>query len=437
MFHKKNVQYQKKHLVVVADEDPATRKLINDEFSAWGMRVCTLTGAKETKALLSKLRPDLIILDVVLPDHSGLDLCAELRRDNRYQWVPIILMSTMPDMDKKLEAYRLGADLYIIKPFDPKELAAIAQAKIIRAKGQQDYAIRDYLTGLYSRGYFTERLDEEIQNYKRSGKTFCVALIDIDRFKLINDQVGHMSGDYVLSHFGSFLRKSLRQADIIARYGGEEFILLMPATETAAAQAVIERLRATWLSLSLVEPYHRKKLFITFSVGVAQFDHTYTGSDDIIMAADRALYAAKESGRNRIFSVEQLDKIPELRFPLILVVDDSLVIRHLLEKQLTKKGYRVVTAGNGYEALDKIQKSLPSLAVVDIVMPKMDGLELTRRLKEDPRTAGIRIVALTADSFEGTLIRAFHVGVDDYISKPFSFPELEVRIQRLLKTNTQ
>jgi len=124
---------------------------------------------------------------------------------------------------------------------------------------------------------------------------------------------------------------------------------------------------------------------------------------------------------------------PELRSPLILVVDDSSLIRHLLEKQLSKKSYRVVTAGNGLEALTLANDLQPSLAVVDMVMPGMDGLELTRKLRENPKTLGIKVIALTTDHFEGSLLQAFHAGVDDYMNKPLSFPELEVRIQNLLR----
>lgn len=434
MFRKENLlQPDDRPLVLIVDDDPTIRKVITGELSAWGMRVYSLASGGEAKELLKTVRPDLIILDLILPDYSGLELCTELRLDQRYLWVPILLLTVVSDLDKKMEGYRLGADLYITKPFNPKELAALVQARINRVKGLRDHAIRDYVTGLYSRKYFTERLEEEIQHYKRHHKPFCISLVDLDWFKLVNDQVGHLSGDFVLSSFGSFLRNSLRCVDIVARYGGEEFILLMPETEAEAAKAVIERLSESWLSSPLVEPYYQKKLTVTFSAGVAQYGPNTAGSHELIMAADRALYAAKDAGRNRTFSVDQLKNIPELQLPLVLVVDDSSVIRHLLKKQLLEKSYRVVTAGNGHEALNIANNLQPSLAVVDMVMPKMDGLELTRKLRENPKTLGIKVIALTADHIEGTLMQAFHAGVDDYMIKPFSFPELEIRIQRLLR----
>lgn len=434
MFHKKDIlNPDERPLVLVVDDDQIVRRIVIRELSAWGMRVYGLATVGEAKELLKNIRPDLIILDLILPDYSGLEFCTELRLDQRYLWVSILLLTVLSDVDKKMEGYRLGADNFITKPFNPRELAAIVQAMISRVKGLKDHAIRDHVTGLYSREYFTERLDEEIQHCKRHGKPFCISLIDLDWFKLINDQVGHLSGDYVLSNFGSFLRENLRYVDIVARYGGEEFIILMPETETGDAKAVIERLRDNWLSSPLVEPYYQKTLTVTFSAGIAQYGPNFAGPHELIMAADRALYAAKDAGRNRIFSVDQLNDIPELQSPLVLVVDDSMVIRHLLKKQLLEKGYRVITASDGHEALNTAGILQPSLAVVDMVMPKMDGLELTRKLRENPKTIGIKVIALTADHFEGTLIQAFHAGVDDYIIKPFSFPELEARIQKLLR----
>lgn len=434
MFQKENdLSPEQQYLVLVIDNDSAIRKVIAEEFLPWGMRVYGLSSAGEAKELLKTMRPDLIILDMVLPDDSGLNLCAELRLDHRYQWVPIIFLTAVSVLDKKLAGYRLGADSYITKPFNTKELAALVLSMINRIKGLQDQAIRDHVTGLYSRKYFSERLEEEVYHYKRNDKPFCVTLIDLDWFKQVNDQIGHLSGDFVLSHFGSFLRENLRHMDIVARYGGEEFIILMPETEAGAARVIIERLRESWLSSPLVEPYYQKNLTVTFSAGVAQFDPSSSNPHDLILAADRALYAAKKAGRNRTFSTEQLKDKPELRSPLILVVDDSSLIRQLLEKQLSKKSYRVVTAGNGLEALRLANDLQPSLAVVDMMMPGMDGLELTRKLRENPKTLGIKVIALTADHFEGSLLQAFHAGVDDYMNKPFSFPELEVRIQSLLR----
>lgn len=424
---------RRQHMVLVVDDDSVVRGMIARELSAWGMQVYGSASAGEARELLDMLRPDLFILELILPDCSGLDFCTEIRHDHRYQWVPILILTVVTDLEKKLEGYRAGADIFITKPFNPKEMAALVEARINRVKSLQEYAIRDHVTGLYSRSYFTERLEEEILHHRRNKKPFCVALIDLDWFKQVNDQVGHLSGDFVLSRFGSFLKESLRNVDLIARYGGEEFILLMPRTEANTAIAVIERLRERWLSLPLVEPYYQNNLSVTFSAGVAQFGSGSSTSHDLILAADRALYAAKNAGRNRIFSVEQLNNSPELLSSLILVVDDSTVVRHLLEKQLSQKGYRVVTAGDGQEALQIAGELQPSLAVVDMVMPRTDGLDLTRKLRENPKTRGIKVIALTADHFEGSLLQAFHAGVDDYMNKPFSFPEMEARIQKLLR----
>jgi two-component system, cell cycle response regulator len=421
------------HSVLIVDSDPAVRRLLAKELYLIGMRVYGFNSAGDARKLLNKILPDLIILEQNLIDQPGTELCAELRMDNRYLWVPIFFLTSVNDMNKKLECYQLGADYFITKPFDPKEMAALVRASINRIKSFQSNSVRDQLTGLFSRKYFNERLDEEIRHYKRRQKPFSVTMLDLDYFKRVNDQLGHMSGDFVLVQFAGFLKENMRQTDVIARYGGEEFIVLMPETDAETAKEIIERLSETWLLRPLVEPYHEKKLTVTFSAGIAQFGPDCKDENELIQASDKAMYAAKEAGRNRTFTIDQLDSLPELQSPLILVVDDSKLIRHVLEKQLIEKGYRVVTAGEGQKALEIALSQHPKVALVDMIMPGMGGLELIRNLKENPKTMSIKVIALTAANSEDTLLKAFQHGVDDYMNKPFTAPELEVRITRMLK----
>lgn len=432
-YDQKNMFQEMQHSVLIVDSDPAVRRSLAKELYLIGMRVYGFNSAGDARKLLNKILPDLIILEQNLPDQPGIELCAELRMDSRYLWVPIFFYTSVKDMGKKLECYQLGADYYITKPLDPKEMAALVRASIIRIKSFQSNSVRDQLTGLYSRKYFNERLDEEIRHYKRRQKPFSVTLLDLDYFKRVNDQLGHMSGDYVLVQFAAFLEQNMRHTDVLARYGGEEFIILMPETEAVTAKEIIERLSEAWVARPLVEPYHEKKLTVTFSAGIAQFGQSYRDENELIQAADKALYAAKEAGRNRTFTADQLDSLVEPQSPLILVVDDSKLVRHILEKQLKEKGYRVVTAGEGQKALEIALDQQPKIALVDMIMPGMGGLELIKKLKENPKTTGTRVIALTAVNSEDTLLKASQHGVDDYMNKPFTASELEVRITRLLK----
>jgi diguanylate cyclase (GGDEF)-like protein len=420
------------HSVLIVDSDPAVRRLLAKELYLIGMRVYGFNSAADARKLLNKILPDLIILEQNLADQPGTELCAELRMDQRYLWVPIFFLSSVTDMNIKLEGYQLGADYYITKPFNPKEMAALAQASINRIKRFQSNSVRDQMTGLFSRKYFNERLDEEIRHYKRKQKPFSTTMIDLDYFKKVNDQFGHMTGDYVLVQFAGFLKENMRHSDVIARYGGEEFIILMPETEADNAKEIIERLSHNWRAKPLIEPYHDEVLSVTFSAGIAQFGPDYKDDNELIRATDKAMYAAKEAGRNRTFTAGQMNSLPELQAPLILVVDDSKLIRHVLEKQLKDKGYRVVAAGEGQKALETAVNQHPAIALVDMIMPGMGGLELIRKLKENPQTMNIKLIALTGINSEDTMLKASQLGVDDYMNKPFTAPELEVRIKRLL-----
>lgn len=309
-YNKENSFQEIQYSVLILDSDPAVRRSLAKELYLIDMRVFSLSNAGDAKKLLNKIIPDLIILEQNPSGQPSAELCAELRMDQRFLWTPIFFLSSVTDLDKKLEAYQLGADLYITKPFNPKEMTALVQASINRIKNLQSNSVRDQLTGLFSRKYISERLDEEIRHYKRKHKTFSAAMIDLDFFKLVNDHFGHMSGDYVLVQFAAFLMEKMRHSDVIARYGGEEFIILMPETEAGTAKDIIDRLSDTWLSKPLVEPYHQKEIIITFSTGIAQFGPDYSNSSELIQAADRAMYAAKEAGRNRAFTIDQLDSSP-------------------------------------------------------------------------------------------------------------------------------
>ncbi|HOV80266.1 MAG TPA: diguanylate cyclase [Bacillota bacterium] len=432
MLHDGQVGPGRQHLILLSVKDPLTGKKITDAMNSHGLRVCCATEVNETAKLLENTHPDLIILDAEPPDFAGFEFCRELRRSKRHRWVPVFFLIAAAYLDKKMEGYAVGADLFIEKPFHPEELAALTRNTLNRISAFQSHAIRDQMTGLYSRKYFTERLEEEIHQFHRKGKPFCVILIDLDRFKLVNDRDGHLTGDFVLSRFSRFLDENLRGADIVARYGGDEFILLMPETEAATAGLAIERLREGWLAESLVEPCRQKCLTVTFSAGVAQYGPDLPGSPDIISAADRALYAAKKAGRNRTVLYNQADKRPDRQLPLVLVVDDCSEIRQLLEKQLSKKGFRIVTAGDGREALKMAGDMQPPIAVIDPVLPGLNGIELIKMLRENPRNIGIRIIALTAEQFETAAVRAYRAGADDCISKPFSLADLEIKIRNQL-----
>ncbi|MEW5762328.1 MAG: diguanylate cyclase [Bacillota bacterium] len=289
-----------KYQVLVVDDSAVVRAMVRKSLEAHGMAVIEAENAARAREILAAQQPDLIILDVVLPDASGLDLCREFRADARFRWIPVIILTAQGEAEARVTGYRYGADDYIIKPFDPEELALRTRARVQRTHRLRDEAILDPLTGSYTRKFLFERLEEEIDRHRRYGQIFSLLMCDLDDFKQVNDRLGHLAGDFVLREFAAFLRWNFRGSDIVARYGGEEFVVLLPGTPLAKAVTVAGRARDAWLERVLIEPRGEHEIRITFSAGLAEAGRHGNTSADLLASADRALYAAKAQGKNRI-----------------------------------------------------------------------------------------------------------------------------------------
>lgn len=418
--------------ILIVDDDPAIRQLVTDELSKRNFGVAGAGSAGEARKVLDHYLPDLILLDIVMPDKSGLELIKELRQDWRFKWTPIFFLTARSDPAEIIDGIKTGADDYIIKPFNVEDLAARIEAKIRRIEELHDMAIRDPLTGSFSRGYFMERLAEEIGRSSRLKKPFSVVMCDLDHFKEVNDKYGHQAGDFVLQEFASFLRGKFRHTDTIGRYGGEEFIILLPNADGEAAYKILERLREEWENTPLFDPYQNKQIKITFSAGISEFDRDGKTDQDIIRAADSALYLAKETGRNKVVLAGRSGQGAKISPPKILVVDDSIAIRNLLAQKL-KKDFRVFLAEDGESALVQVKLSKPDLIIADLMMPGMGGMEMVKRIRSNQENKDIKIIALTGVRQKKTVFEAIKSGIDDYVVKPIDFKELEARIIRLLK----
>lgn len=286
--------------VLVVDDSPVVRSVIRKYCLLEGFDVVEAESCAAAREILRAMQPDLVILDMVLPDGEGLELCREIRADERLRWVPIIILTTLGDLKYMREGFDCGADDYIVKPFKPEEFVMRVRSRIQRVRSLRCESLFDSLTGCFTRRYFMARLEEEIFRSRREGTVFSVLLIDLDGFKDVNDTYGHLVGDHLLRELGKVLRASFRRNDVVARYGGEEFGVLMPGTQLKAAVAASERAKEKWLDHPLTVPGRGEVLHVTFSGGLVEAGRGATGADEILAAADRALYAAKAAGKNRI-----------------------------------------------------------------------------------------------------------------------------------------
>ncbi|MGC7846849.1 diguanylate cyclase [Desulforudis sp. 1088] len=286
--------------ILVVDDSPVVRDVIKKHCTPEGIEVVEAGSGASARRTLKLMQPDLVVLNMVLPDANGLDLCREIRTEERLKWVPVIILTALGDLKYLREGYDCGADDYIVKPFQPEEFVLRVKSRIRRAKALCYESFHDALTGCHTRGYLLARVEEEIFRSRREGTPFSLLLADLDDFKRVNDTHGHLVGDHVLREFGAVLWASFRRTDVVARYGGEEFAVLMPKTDLTAALAVAERAREAWLAHPLTVPGGGERLRVTFSGGVVEGGRETAGVNEILAAADRALYAAKAAGKDCI-----------------------------------------------------------------------------------------------------------------------------------------
>jgi two-component system cell cycle response regulator len=255
-------------------------------------------------------RPDLILLDIEMPNLTGFEVCQRLKDDPATSTIPVIFLTGAGDVHDKVQGFDLGAVDYITKPFQPAELRARVRAAL-RMKRYHDLlstrAHVDGLTGLWNRGYFTQRIGVEIAAFGRYGRTVSLVLFDIDHFKKINDSYGHPFGDLVLQRVGDVTSTLLRVTDAPCRYGGEEFVLLLTETPLDGALRVAERIQEDIRGLQLTQ--RGKPVKVTASFGVsstALFSNPREATPAaLIELTDQALYAAKHNGRDRIVIASQ------------------------------------------------------------------------------------------------------------------------------------
>jgi diguanylate cyclase (GGDEF)-like protein len=246
---------------------------------------------------MAEFRPDLVLLDLYMPQCSGIEIAAIIRQQESYLGVPIVFFSVETDIQRHLAMIRAGSDDFLHKSIDPAQLITTLEARCKRARLINTALKRDGLTGLLNHSCFMEYLRHDLARVQRQNGELTLVVLDLDHFKKINDEYGHPAGDHVLKVFAHFLRSRLRSSDIAGRIGGEEFALLLRDTGVTQARHVIDEMRNKFAKL---DHYWTNKAFrITVSAGIASFADNDQGPG-LYQAADQALYRAKQGGRNRV-----------------------------------------------------------------------------------------------------------------------------------------
>jgi len=468
--------------VLIVDDDPAALRLLDSHLTRAGYDVLSATNGIEAMRILFAEGPQLVITDWGMPEMDGVELCRHIRNHEGLPLVYVIIVTAHSDEDRIVEAFEAGADDYLSKPCNRKELLArvragarvvelqndldrrklqvhrfnaemaVAHSKLHEANQRlQLMAATDALTGLSNRRGAMDRLQEQWTSATRRNECLACIMLDIDRFKNINDTYGHAIGDLVLKETAAALRTSARADEPVSRIGGEEFLVVCPQTTEDMAVVAAERLRST-IEDNLISA-DGTVLQVTISAGVSERVAGMQSPDDLINAADRALYEAKRSGRNKVCRASQLqdeetaDKAADehtrdssrpspLRalevadsVPEVAVVADDTELRRTIKTLLDTEDHRVIELADGNEVLATIERHCPDVIVLSSILPDMAGIDCVRRLKSRPRALEPSVIMVVPELSATEITCLLAQGVDDCVAASLLSVELVPRVR--------
>ncbi|HEX3879588.1 MAG TPA: diguanylate cyclase [Bryobacteraceae bacterium] len=296
--------------VLAAEDNPVFQSMLRSMLKKWGYDpVIARDGAEAWQILESENAPRLAILDWMMPELDGVEICRRVRAAGREPYIYIVLLTARTESQDLVEGMESGADDYLTKPFVAQELRVRLRAgrRILALQSQlvaarealRIQATHDGLTNLMNRGAILEAMQATLSRAARERGPVAVLLADIDRFKSINDTLGHQTGDDILRESAARMKSAMRAYDVVGRYGGEEFLVVLPGSDGAGARAQAERVRESFTVSPVTSRGH--SLNVTCSFGVSWRAHaTPADADALIREADLALYSAKANGRNRV-----------------------------------------------------------------------------------------------------------------------------------------
>lgn len=291
------VQEDQPYRVFIVEDDQYLARHYQMVLEAADMHVHVLDEPSNILDAVEEHRPEIILMDLYMPEYSGAELARLLRLQDDWLHTPIVYLSGETNLKKQMGALGHAGDDFITKPLSDEQLSAAVQVRVSRARKLSELMARDGLTGLYNHTHIKDLLTQELARTQRSDRPLSLVMLDLDKFKTVNDTYGHSMGDRVIKTLAHLLQQRTRTSDILGRYGGEEFAIILPECEATSARRILDDIRQRFGQIEF--PCEDGVFRVTLSAGIAQ-SHGNDQGEALFIAADEALYTAKKSGRNQI-----------------------------------------------------------------------------------------------------------------------------------------
>lgn len=418
--------------ILVLDDDRFMLSILQDAFESRGYKVIAITNPYEAIEMILNRNINLALIDIVMPKLNGFEVFEILKKNNID--VPVIFLTGKLVTEYKVDALRKGVDDYITKPFDINEVIARAERAIIRSKVYKSKLTTDRLTGIYNKGFFIEKIIEYKNSLDMSEQSISVAFMDIDDFKIINDTYGHVVGDYILKDYANFMKSYIDEQDLLFRFGGDEFLILFYGKDEQYAFKQMESIRKGLNEVYFKYDCIEDKIKLSISAGI-----TYVAQEDdieeILDRADKCLYKSKELGKNRTVCFTGAKNNKALGKKILILKNESKKTSDI-EIRLKYIGYEVYLAHDVSKLITLIEEVNPSLFIIDLKTNSDKENNMFDKLKNyDKYFKQAKLMFIVSKEENMYMSEYIKLGIDEYISKPFSIPDLEEKVNKLLKSN--
>jgi len=421
--------------ILIVDPDPQTARILRAVIDLRTAQLTELNDPTQFWETLKTVHPDLLILNHQLnsqfPNLNGFALCQSVRQDFQWNWLPILVLLNELTHETLQQAFTAGVDDYAILPIVPEVVLKQIFNRLQRSRLLRSQAETDVLTDLANRQQSTQVLNQLLQLAHRSQQSVCLATLDLDHFKQINDRFGHVQGDRVLRQFGQFLKQKFRSEDVVARWGGEEFVVGMYGISREDGVERLAEILEEWRALALSSS-HSTPLYVSFSAGVAQYPIDGVNLQMLYRAADAALYRAKVAGRDRVLSTKWQPLSSTTQADVILIYPKSDFAQAIL-RALETRGYHTHWFQTGKDALAQFNTKNSKLKAPVILLadhlPDYDYLKVLRELGTK-RLKQHRVILLLSQPHLKVQVRMDQVF--DYLLIPCNLSVVMQRLQQAL-----